>query len=142
MASSFRLRRDNNSHSWRFPFPPSAVYYPLTGGLHSNLERCKQQHGIRLSGSVLGRPKKNSDEEKRLAYLDECDRVEVERCLSLAKRKCGMGLVTAKLRETAAHVIAMSILVLNLRKIQRAVLRLWLLLFGWCFPSQKTVFVQ
>ena len=53
-----------------------------------------------------------------------------------------MGLVTAKLRETAGHVIAMSILVLNLRKIQRAVLQLWLLLFGWCFPSQKTVFVQ
>ena len=31
-----------------------------------------------------------------------------------------MGLGTAKLRETAAHVIAMSVLVLNLRKIQRA----------------------
>ena len=35
-----------------------------------------------------------------------------------------MGLVTAKLRETAAHVIAMSVLVLNLRKIQCAILRL------------------
>ena len=35
-----------------------------------------------------------------------------------------MGLVTAKLRETAAHVIAMSVLVLNLRKIQRALLRM------------------
>ena len=46
--------------------------------------------------------------------------MEVERRFSLAKRKCGMGLVTAKLRETAAHVIAMSVLVLNLRKIQRA----------------------
>lgn len=51
-------------------------------------------------------------------------RVEVERRFSLAKRKCGMGLVTAKLRETAAHVIAMSVLVPNLRKIQRAILRL------------------
>ena len=35
-----------------------------------------------------------------------------------------MGLVTAKLRETVAHVIAMSVLVLNLRKIQRALLRM------------------
>ena len=35
-----------------------------------------------------------------------------------------MGLVTAKLRETAAHVIAMSVLVLNLRKIQRDLLRM------------------
>ena len=36
-------------------------------------------------------------------------------------------LVAAKLRETAAHVIAMSVLVLNLRKIQRALLRLSLI---------------
>ena len=50
--------------------------------------------------------------------------MEVERRFSLAKRKCGMGLVTAKLRETAAHVIAMSVLVLNLRKIQCALLRI------------------
>ena len=35
-----------------------------------------------------------------------------------------MELVTAKLRETAAHVIAMSVLVLNLRKIQCALLRM------------------
>ena len=53
--------------------------------------------------------------------------MEVERRFSLAKRKCGMGLVTAKLRETAAHVIAMSVLVLNLRKIQRALLRMLIL---------------
>ena len=33
----------------------------------------------------------------------------------MAKRKCGMGLVTARLQETA--VIAMSIVVLNLRRI-------------------------
>lgn len=32
-------------------------------------------------------------------------------------RKCYMGLITAKLREIAAHMIAMSVLVLNLRKI-------------------------
>ena len=35
-----------------------------------------------------------------------------------------MGLVTAKLRETVAHVIAMSVLVPNLRKIQCALLRM------------------
>ena len=106
-----------------------------------NLAYCKQ-HGIRLSGPPLGRPKKDSDAEKSRAYLDECERVEVERCFSLAKRKCGMGLVTAKLQETAAHVIAMSILVLNLRKIQCAVFQLWLLLLDWCLPSKKLVFVQ
>lgn len=91
----------------------------------NNLGYCKEK-GIRLSGPALGRPGKGEQRDKRQDYLDECERVEVERRFSLAKRKCGMGLVTAKLRETVSHVLAMSILVLNLRKIQRALLRLWL----------------
>ena len=74
--------------------------------------------GIRLSGPALGRPKKGEDRNKAQDYRDECERVEVERKFSLGKRKCGMGLVTAKLEETAAHVVALSILLLNLRKIQ------------------------
>ena len=41
-----------------------------------------------------------------------------------------MGLVTAKLQETAAHVIAMSVLVLNLRKIQCALLQILAMLRG------------
>ena len=106
-----------------------------------NLAYCKQ-HGIRLSGPALGRPRKESDTDKRQTYLDECERVEVERCFSLAKRKCGMGLVTAKLRETAAHVIAMSILVLNLRKIQCAYLRIWVALFARWAPIMTMAFVQ
>ena len=68
--------------------------------------------------------------------------MEVERRFSLAKRKCGMGLVTAKLRETAAHVIAMSVLVLNLRKIQRAILRLLTYLLAIFLPKEKWTIVQ
>ena len=75
-------------------------------------------------------------------YRDECERVEVERKFSLAKRKCGMGLVTAKLRETAAHVIAMSVLVLNLRKIQCAILRLLTYLLAIFMPVEKWAIVQ
>ena len=62
--------------------------------------------------------------------------MEVERRFSLAKRKCGMGLITAKLRETAAHVIAMSVLVLNLRKIQCAFLQFLTYLLA-VFPSKE-----
>ena len=68
--------------------------------------------------------------------------MEVERRFSLAKRKCGMGLVTAKLRETVAHVIAMSILVLNLRKIQCAILRLLTYLLAIFLPKEKWTIVQ
>ena len=68
--------------------------------------------------------------------------MKVERKFSLAKRKCGMGLVTAKLRETAAHVIAMSVLVLNLRKIQCAILRLLTYLLAIFMPVEKWAIVQ
>ena len=106
-----------------------------------NLSYCKQL-GIRLSGPALGRPRKGEIRGKAQDYLDECERVEVERRFSLAKRKCGMGLVTAKLQETAAHVIAMSVLVLNLRKIQCALLQILAMLRGTWILQRKLVFVQ
>lgn len=52
-----------------------------------------------------------------------------------------MGLVT-ELQETAAHVIAMSVLVLNLRKIQYALLRLLTYLLAIFLPKKKCTIVQ
>ena len=106
-----------------------------------NLSFCKE-HGIRLSGPALGRPKKGETRDKAQDYRDECERVEVERGFSLAKRKCGMGLVTAKLRETAAHAIAISILVLNLRKIQCALAGLFTYLLAVLSPKKNYAIVQ
>ena len=106
-----------------------------------NLSYCKE-HGIRLSGPALGRPKKGESRDKAQDYKDECERVEVERKFSLAKRKCGMGLVTAKLQETAAHVLAMSVLVLNLRKIQCAFFRLLAYLMSVFSPQTKWAIIQ
>ncbi len=82
-----------------------------------NLAYCKER-GIRLAGPALGRPKKDAQQDKKQNYMDECERVEVERQFSRAKRACGMGLITTKLKDTIAHSVAMSILVLNLRKVQ------------------------
>ena len=107
----------------------------------ANLAYCKEHH-IRLSGPPLGRPKKDSEPDKQQAHQDECERVEVERCFSLAKRKCGMGLVTAKLQETVAHVIAMSILVLNLRKLHHTLLRFWAWLLCFLIQHSTLVIVQ
>ena len=98
-----------------------------------NLNYCKE-HGIRISGPALGRPKKDVVIDSRQDFLDECERTAVERSFSLAKRKCGLGLVTARLRETSAHVIAMSILVLNLHRIQYTLLR-----FLFDFPSSLSL---
>jgi hypothetical protein len=96
----------------------------------ANLNYCKKR-GIRLSGPALGRPRKEAIVDRKLEYTDICDRVEVERKFSLAKRKCGLGLIMTKLRITTEHVVAMSILLLNLRKVLCAFLRA---LFDWMLP--------
>ena len=106
-----------------------------------NISYCKER-GIRLSGPALGRPKKDAFRDKAQDYRDECERVEVERKFSLGKRKCGMGLVTAKLEETAAHVVALSILLLNLRKIQCAFLMLLTYILAVLLPQPKMTIVQ
>ena len=106
-----------------------------------NISYCKER-GIRLSGPALGRPKKGEDRNKVQDYRDECERVEVERKFSLGKRKCGIGLVTAKLEETAAHVVALSILLLNLRKIQCAILQFWDWLVGFLQPCKIMMVIQ
>lgn len=61
-----------------------------------NLNYCKE-HGIRISGPALGRSKKGEVRDTNWDFRDECKRIEVEHRFSLAKRKCGMGRVTAKL---------------------------------------------
>ncbi|MBQ1389930.1 MAG: IS5 family transposase [Clostridia bacterium] len=91
-----------------------------------NLSYCKQ-HSIRLSGPALGRPKKDAVIDKKQNYIDECERIEVERKFSLAKRKCGMGMIVTRLKETTCHSIAMSVLLLNLRKIEKLRMELLLL---------------
>ncbi len=132
MAERFRKREGHY---------PSRILADKIYRNRENLRYCRE-HGIRLSGPALGRPKKGETRDKAQDYRDECERVEVERRFSLAKRKCGMGLVTAKLRETAAHVIAMSVLVLILRRIQCALL--WLITYlTACFRSiEKWAIVQ
>lgn len=118
---------------------PSRVLADKIYRNRENLSYCKER-GIRLSGPALGRPRKGEQRNKVQDYRDECQRVEVERRFSLAKRKCGMGLVMAKLEDTATHVVAMSILVLNLRKILCASFELldWLLDF-LCSVNKWTV---
>ena len=124
------------------PFQKAPCSRVLADKIYRNRENpryCKERD-IRLSGPALGRP--NEERNKVQDYQDECERVEVERKFSLGKRKCGMGLVTAKLEETAAHVVALPILLLNLRKIQYAFLQFldWLLVF--LQPCEKLRVVQ
>ena len=127
MAERFREREG---------YYPSRILADKIYRNRENLRFCKE-HGIRLSGPALGRPKKDEVRNKTQDFLDECERVEVERRFSLAKRKCGLGLIMTKLRGTIAHSVAMSILVLNLRKIQCALLQLLILVTLLILPQEK-----
>lgn len=102
-----------------------------------NLRYCAS-HSIRLSGPALGRPKKVDVRDKKQNYQDQADRVEVERQFSLAKRKCGLGMIVTRLEETTCHCLAMSVLLLNLQKLQR----LLHAFFCWLFGVEKVAFVQ
>ena len=77
-----------------------------------------------------------------VTYLDQNERIEVERQFSLAKRKCNLGKVKTKLEETVGFTLAMSIVVLNLRKIQRTLSRLLLQILRYLWPQQKPAFIQ
>lgn len=79
----------------------------------ANIAFCKE-HGIRISGPSLGRPRQLSKEEKKQAYTDNTDRIGVERGFSLAKRCYGLGLIRTKLDTTSRSSIAISIIAMNL----------------------------
>jgi len=68
--------------------------------------------------------------------------VEVERRFSLAKRKRGLGLIMTKLEDTISPSIAMSVVVLNLRKIQHALLQALLNLLSARSFVRNFAFVQ
>lgn len=89
----------------------------------NNLAYCRE-HGIRLSGSSLGRPKKNAGTDKKTEYKDNTDRIAVERAFALAKQKYGLGLITSRLDETTRCSIALSIIAMNVDRICRFFLHL------------------
>lgn len=127
MAERFREREGHY---------PSRILADKIYRNRENLRFCRE-HGIRLSGPALGRPKKDEVRDRTQDFLDECERVEVERRFSLAKRKCGLGLIMTKLQETIAHSVAMSILVLNLRKMQCALLQMFARLMRCILSLEK-----
>ena len=81
-----------------------------------NLAFCKE-HGIRLSGPALGRPKKDPSLDLKTEYQDAVDRIEVERGFSLAKRNFGLGCIWTKLDSTTRSSIALSIVAMNLHRL-------------------------
>ena len=84
----------------------------------ANLQYCRE-HGIRLSGPSLGRRSSDYDHDLKTQYIDNADRVEVERAFSLTKRSYGLGCITTRLAETTLGSIVLSVIAMNIGKIAR-----------------------
>ena len=100
----------------RYGYYPERVLADKIYRNRRNLAFCKE-HGIRLSGPALGRPKKDNDVNLKTEYKDAVDRIEVERGFSLAKRKFGLGCIVSQLDSTSRSSIALSIIAMNLHRL-------------------------
>jgi len=105
-------------------------HYPkaiLADQIYRNSENrafCRE-HGIRLSGPKLGRPKASEIEaEREQAYADSCARNIVESRNGIAKRRYGLDLIMAILPETAQTEAAMNVFAMNVAHLLRVLLRL------------------
>ena len=104
-------------------FPPRHGELLLDFCNRENIKFCKE-HGIRLSGPRLGRPKASEIEaDREQAYKDSCDRNEVEGRIGIGKRRYGLDLIYARLEETGEVEAAMNILAMNVAHVLRALLR-------------------
>ncbi|MBS1255197.1 MAG: hypothetical protein MAG581_00996 [Deltaproteobacteria bacterium] len=99
---------------------PKSVHADKIYRNKENRTWCKQR-GIRLSGAKLGRPLKNTPQNreqilqnKALAKQDQIDRIAIEGKFGQSKRRFGLDRVMAKLASTSECVIAMTFLVINL----------------------------
>lgn len=114
----------------RFGFWPEAILADTIYRNRENRRFCKE-HGIRLSGPRLGRPKAEEvDADKEQAYRDSCDRNIVESRNGIAKRRYGLNRILAYLDCTAETEAAMAVFAMNAALCLRTLLRIF---FQQCF---------
>lgn len=102
----------------RFCYYPERILADKIYRSRKNRGLCKK-HSIRLSGPKLGKPGKNHMEEMRQELKESGERNAVEGKFGNAKRKLGLGLIMAKLKETTENMISMDIFVLNIKHYMR-----------------------
>lgn len=113
------LKEQINGYKRRFGCYPESVHADKIYRSMDNRRFCKE-HGIRLSGPVLGRPSGDAEivkEQKKLQYQDECDRIPVEGKFGQGKRRFSLSRIMAKLDTTSEATITMAFIVINLEKI-------------------------
>jgi hypothetical protein len=133
------------AYKQRFGFYPESVHADKIYRNRDNLRYCKK-YGIRVSGPKLGRPPKQTEQnkakiiaDKKLAYQDEIDRIAIEGKFGLGKRRYSLGRIMTKLGHSSKTAIIMSFLVMNLEKWLKAI---FLSLFRLLCRLQWTRFLR
>ena len=93
-----------------------------------------REHKIRLSGPAMGRPPKDQNltrQAKKQEYQDSCDRNEVEGVFGTGKTAYGLGRIAAHLEATTFCTIGVALILMNLTKRLRSLLRLLLVWIGF-----------
>ncbi|MBU8913032.1 MAG: IS5 family transposase [Spirochaetales bacterium] len=115
----------------RFGCYPESVHVDAIYRTRANRAYCTE-HGIRISGPPLGRPKKHpTGEEKRQTREDERKRIAIEGVFGRAKRAYSLSRIMAKRADTSQTSIALAFLVMNLDTMLR---HLFCLLSRMVFP--------
>jgi hypothetical protein len=124
------------SYKERFGHYPASVQADAIYRTRENRQYCDEK-GLRLSGKPLGRPGKQTEENREALQAqrkqrreDEKDRIPVEGKFGNLKRKGTLERIMAKLAHTSESVIHVGLIVLNLDQWLRAVL-FWLQPTGW-----------
>ena len=136
----------------RFGHFPESVHADKIYRNRGNLRYCKK-HEIRLSGPRLGRPPKETEENraklkalKKQARQDEIDRISIEGKFGQGKRRYGLGRIMTKLANTSKTAIMMSFLVINLERWLKAIFlslfRLPHVLCGHCFQACISIYTK
>lgn len=105
----------------RFGYYPESVHGDRIYRSRENRNYCNEKN-IRLSGLSPGRPPKDKEKYRSMikeAREDEKDRIPIEGSFGNAKRRYGLSLIKAKLKETGGSSISLKILVLNLDRLSR-----------------------
>jgi transposase, IS5 family len=113
----------------RFGCYPKSLHVDQIYRTKVNRAYCKER-GIRISGSPLGRPKKDEKEQAALRKQTLEDigvRNQIEGKFGQGKRRFSLGLIKSKLAETAEASIAITFLVMNLELLLRPFFVFWVM---------------
>ena len=110
------LINDTERYRQRYGYYPESVHVDKIYRTQENRQWCKER-GIRLSGTPLGRPPKDSEKNrarKALIKADEGVRNAVEGKFGQGKRRFGLGRIMAKRSDTSETVVALIFMAMNL----------------------------